>query len=50
MKKYRSILEISQEQITTISYFILSYGIKSYIASHQKEYNEFLAKEKTNYN
>lgn len=39
-------MELSQEQIDIISYFILNYDIKSYIASHQKEYNEFLEQEK----
>lgn len=39
-------MELSQEQIDTISYFILNYDIKAYIDSHKKEYNEFLEKEK----
>lgn len=43
-------MELSQEQINMISYFVLNYDLKSYIKNHQKEYNEFLAKEKTNQN
>ena len=39
-------MELSEDQINTISYFILNYDIKAYIASHQEEYNEFLEQEK----
>ncbi len=39
-------MELSQEQINIISRFILNYDIKSYIQSHQQEYNEFLEQEK----
>ena len=39
-------MELTQETINIISNFILNYDIKSYIKLHQKEYNEFLEKEK----
>lgn len=43
-------MELSQEQIDMISCFVLNYDLKSYIKSHQKEYNEFLEQEKINHN
>jgi len=45
VKKYTN-MELSQEQIDIISYFVLNYDIKAYIKSHQKEYKEFLEEKK----
>ena len=39
-------MELSQEQIDIISYFVLNYDIKSYIKAHPKEYKEFLEEKK----
>lgn len=40
-------MELSQEQIKTLSSYILPSEIISYINSHKEEYEEFVENEKT---